>query len=387
MKRPNDTYVFNAELGQRLRDLRLKAGLTQLELARAMCRGGKNAGNLVGRLERGGERYPSLGLIADFLRGCRAGFKDILDTLDLYTELPTARDKVYDRVLKRVADAVPQKWQAQVTNYDLSFEIPKPAAKPAPEQLRPDRMKRLERARKMAAAAQRRFAYGQLLKNVVGKTGEGLHEIDRTALFNHGLEWFSILRDTRKSRAATRESRLAAAETRFAKASQLPLDVIRQFQDKVQSRFREMEISGDLDPLPDMSLDEYEAGLLAPVRKRSLGQQEHDEHVRKVEIYNAARRKAIERIWNEAQPTLDESGVPIELRPVYHGLVGACCTAALNFEPGSAGERAQLDEYILEPRWIALGLDTALAQKLAGNMLARFRELARSFPPDPRSKR
>ena len=30
---------------------------------------------------------------------------------------------------------------------------------------------------------------------------------------------------------------------------------------------------------------------------------------------------------------------------------------------------------------------TALAQKLAGVMLARFRELAESFPPDPRPKR
>ena len=57
------------------------------------------------------------------------------------------------------------------------------------------------------------------------------------------------------------------------------------------------------------------------------------------------------------------------------------------FEQGSAGEKKQVDEYILEPRWIQLGLDTALAQKLAGIVLARFRELAKSFPPDPRPKR
>jgi len=37
--------------------------------------------------------------------------------------------------------------------------------------------------------------------------------------------------------------------------------------------------------------------------------------------------------------------------------------------------------------WIRLGLDTALAQKLAGIALARLRELAQSFPPDPRPKR
>jgi hypothetical protein len=43
--------------------------------------------------------------------------------------------------------------------------------------------------------------------------------------------------------------------------------------------------------------------------------------------------------------------------------------------------------YILEPQWIHLGIDTALAQKLAAIMLPRFRELAKSFPPDPRPKR
>jgi transcriptional regulator with XRE-family HTH domain len=47
MKRSQDTFVFTSEFGLRLRDLRLKAGLTQLELARAMGRAGRSAGNLV----------------------------------------------------------------------------------------------------------------------------------------------------------------------------------------------------------------------------------------------------------------------------------------------------------------------------------------------------
>jgi hypothetical protein len=148
-----------------------------------------------------------------------------------------------------------------------------------------------------------------------------------------------------------------------------------------------MEMRGDLDWLPNVTLSEYEAGLLAPTRKRTLKQEQHDEYVRKFNEYDAARQAATQEVWAEAQPMLDQAGVPGERRPVYRGLVGACCTAALNFEPGSAGERAQLDEYILEPRWIRLGLDTALAQKLAGVMLARFRELAKTFPPDPRPKR
>jgi transcriptional regulator with XRE-family HTH domain len=387
MKRSPDTFTFSSELGKRLRDLRLKAGLTQTELARAMGRAGKGAANLVSRLERGDERYPSFGLIADFLRGCRARFRDIDDILDLYTNLPTTQEKVFSRALDQIAATVPKKWQSQVTSYDLRIDLPKVAAKPVPEPPRPDRMQRLVRARKLAAAARRRFQYGQFLKREVGRTGARLSEIDKTTLFNHGLQWFSILYETRKQRPATRESRLAASEAKFARASQLPLTVIRHVQDAVRRRFGDMERKGDLDWVPALSLDEYEANLLKPARKRGLKQEQLQERVRKMIEYDAALKAAVEQVWTEAQPMLDAAGVPKERRTVYRGVVTASATAARSFEPDSVGERQQLDEYILQPRWIRLGLDTALAQRIAGIVLARLRELAKSFPPDPRPKR
>ncbi len=387
MRRPTDTFSFPPELGQRLRDLRLKAGLTQPELAQAMGRTGRGRANIVSRMENGTVRFPSLGLVADFLRGCRAGFGDILDILDLYTSLPTTQQQVFKKALARVAASVPQKWQAQVTKYDMRIDIPKSPAAETQTRPRPDRMKRLERARRNAAAARRRFLYGQFLKERVGKAGPNLSEIDKTTLFNHGLEWFAILFDTRRKRPKTREKRLAESETKFAKACQLPLAAIRYVQDAVKGHFGEMEMRGDLDWQPDMGLDEYEASLLRPGRKQGLREEQRREFARKTEEHDAARKAAVERVWNEVQPMLDKAGVLPERRPVYRGLVGACCTAATGFEPGSAGERRQVEEYVLQPRWIRLGLDTALAQELAGAMLARFRDLAKSFPPDPRSKR
>jgi transcriptional regulator with XRE-family HTH domain len=386
MKRSQDTFIFTPEFGVRLRDLRLRAGLTQRELARAMGRAGKSAGNLVSRLERGDERYPSFGLVADFLRGCRAGFKDVLDILDLYTDLPTTQQKVFSRALAKVAATVPQKWQAQVTKYDLRIDIPKSVPVEARAQAKPDLTKRLERARKLAAAARRRVLYGQFLRDRVGKAGPHLSEIDKTALFNHGLEWFSILYDTRRRRPATRVSRLAASEAAFAEASRLPLEVIRYVHDAVRQHFGEMEMKGDLDWLPDLTLDEYEASLLAPVRKRSQDQQQLDEFRRKLVVYDAARHAAVEQVWSEVQPALDAAGVPKERRALYRGVVTACFTAATQFEPGSAGEAKQVDERVLDANSIRLGLDTALAQKLAAVALARFRELAESFPPNPRPK-
>jgi transcriptional regulator with XRE-family HTH domain len=387
MKRSSDTFIFTAELGQRLRDLRLRAGLTQLELARAMGRAGKKAGNLVSRLERGDERYPSFGLIVDFLRGCRARFRDIADILDTYTDLPTVQQKVFGTALAKVVASVPPKWQDQVTKYDLRIEIPKSAGKSAPEQPKPGLMKRLERARKMAAAARRRHLYGQFLSQAVNETGLRPVTSVRVPLFNHGLEWFRILYQTRKARPGSREKLLTECEARFEKESRFPLDAIRKLEEGVRRHFGEMEMRGDLDWLPDLTLEEYEASLLAPSRKRSLRQVQHDEHVRKYNQYDLARQAAVEQVWNEVQPMLDEASVPKERRAVYRGMVGICCAAALNFEPGSVGERRELDKYILEPQWLKRGLDTTLAQKLAGVMLARFRELAKSFPSDPRPKR
>ena len=387
MKRSSDTFILTPEFGARLRDLRLKAGLTQLELARAMGRAGKSAGNLVSRLERGDERYPSLGLVADFLRGCRAGFKNVLDILDLYTELPTTQQKVFNRALAKVAASVPQKWQSQVEHYDRHFEHPKAAPRPGAEQPMPDRTARLERARKLAAAARRRYLYGQFLKDAINEAGIEPVMVVRKPLFDHGLEWFRILFETRRSRTETREQRLARSEAEFVKASRMAVPVILSIQDAVRRRFAELEASGDLDWLPDLSLDEYEASLLTPARRRSLKQEQREAFLRKFSEYETARKAAVEQVWAEAQAVLDEAGVPKERRAIYRGVVGASCTAAMNFAPGSSEERRQLDEYILEPRWIRLGLDTALAQKLAGIALARLRELAESFPPDPRPKR
>jgi hypothetical protein len=54
-----------------------------------MGRVGEKAGNLVGGHERGDEKYPSLGLVADSLRGCRKSFRDVTDPLDPHTCLLT----------------------------------------------------------------------------------------------------------------------------------------------------------------------------------------------------------------------------------------------------------------------------------------------------------
>jgi len=387
MKPSPETFVFTSDLGARLRDLRLKAGLTQLELARAMGRAGKNAGNLVSRLERGDERYPSLGLVADFLRACRAGFKEILDILDLYTELPTTQQQVFGKALAKVAASVPEKWQSQVTKYDLRIDIPKTAPEKTPVQPKPDLSHRLERARKNAAAARRRVLYGRFLSRAVNETGLRSVMNVTVPLFNHGLELFRIFHRTRKAKPGRRERLLALSRATFEQASGFAPEAIQKLEDGVRREFARLEMAGDLDWLPELSLDEYEASLLKPTGRRDPRKEQRHELSIKIGEYGAACRAVTEQVWQEVQPFLDEAGVAKERRTVYRRLGGVCCTAVLNTESGSEMERREIDSYIQEPQWIRLGLDTALAQRLAGIMLARFRELAKTLPPDPRPRR
>jgi transcriptional regulator with XRE-family HTH domain len=383
-RRPPDTFYFPPELGRRLRDLRLRAGLTQPELAQAMGRTGKGRACIVSRMEKGKVRYPSLGLVADFLRGCRAGFSDIADVLDLYTDLPTTQQQVYGKALAKVAVSIPAKWQAQVTKYDQRIDIPKTAPEKTPVHVKPDLSERLERAKKIAAAARRRALYGRFLSQAVNETGLEPAMGVAKPLFDHGLELFGILYRTRKARPEKREKLLAESRTKFEQASGFPPEAIRNLEDDVRREFERMAMSGNLDWLPNLSLDEYEASLLKPQGGRELRREERLQYGLKIGEWQAARKARVDKVWLEVQPLLDDAGVPKERRVIYRGLVGACCAAALNFEPDSVGEKAQLDEYIQNPEWIGRGLDTALAQKLASLMLPRLRELAQSLPPDPR---
>ena len=71
MKSLKDRFDGEKELGKRLRECRLKAGLTQQSLATAVGRQGKGSHPAAGRLERGEVPNPGVGLLADLC--ARAG--------------------------------------------------------------------------------------------------------------------------------------------------------------------------------------------------------------------------------------------------------------------------------------------------------------------------
>jgi transcriptional regulator with XRE-family HTH domain len=133
MMQHRDRFVFSSELGQRLRQLREWAGLTQQELAVKMgieCRG---AHHVVGRLERARLDHPTIGMVADYLRACRAGFDDIADIFKRYTDRPTVpecRDSA--QVRKAVEVHLPEVRQVAL-NYDIKTTQARRSEGRAPE--------------------------------------------------------------------------------------------------------------------------------------------------------------------------------------------------------------------------------------------------------------
>lgn len=90
-------------MGARLRQLRRQARLTLAELAYVMGHPPGFASHL-SRLEAGRLASPSLALVADFLRACRASFADLLPALAEYTGRPPVRARrIEEQVLAALA--------------------------------------------------------------------------------------------------------------------------------------------------------------------------------------------------------------------------------------------------------------------------------------------
>ena len=126
-------FRFTPEMGLRLRELRLREGMTQQELAVLMGRQGKGNHQLIGKVELGKAPYPSLGFVADYLRACKASFTDIADLLNAYTSQPTVIEQRGYKRVRSLARKLSASVAKAVENYDhgvtRSRQKPEPLGK------------------------------------------------------------------------------------------------------------------------------------------------------------------------------------------------------------------------------------------------------------------
>jgi len=156
-------FKFTPEMGLRLRELRLREGMTQQELAVLMGRQGKGNHQLIGKVELGKAPYPSLGFVADYLRACRASFTDIADLLNAYTSRPTV---IEQRGYKRVA-SLARKLSAGVVKAVENYDHRVTRARSKPEPVRT----RLKHARAYATAQEAQRQLTRLVETELSAAG------------------------------------------------------------------------------------------------------------------------------------------------------------------------------------------------------------------------
>lgn len=227
-----ETFRFDAALGARLRSLRERAGLTQLGLAVAMGRQGKGWHVWVSRLERGRYPNPSLAMVAEYLRACRATFAEIADLLDRYTALPIEPEaQARAAVRAAVAGQAPADQMAAI-RYDVKTAQARERRGLGPEPVERRVARVLRQQQREEEARQLR----RLVIQVIDREGLAPGPLNEQQLQRYAAKLRRVLR-----RAAPPE-RAAAAQAeleRFLQSSGLPPELVRPIHEAVMASARD----------------------------------------------------------------------------------------------------------------------------------------------------
>ncbi len=246
MTQTTDRFKMTRELGQRLRSIRLRAQLTQKELARLVAR--EWAHTLVAKLEAGRYENPGLGIVADYLRACRASFSEIADLLDQYTSQPLPVEKQGSEAVARVTDVLPAQIGNQARNYDIKTTVARRFEGKPPLSSE----ERVKRVVNLAAAASRRKRLDILVKYLEGEIGHSLAGTDRQYLHLLARKFWGALSSTRGRLAHVRLRRMARVVGEGVAAHVLSEKDVRLVRDRVVELFSRMETTGAFgaEPLP-----------------------------------------------------------------------------------------------------------------------------------------
>ena len=242
MKRPEDTFVFSPELGAKLRVLRRRAGLTQSGLAQAMGRTGRKSGNLVGRLERGDEPYPSLGLIADYLRACRVGFAEILGFLDLYTARPTVAEAGTMRAVADASRDLPGEVGVRVFRYH--YGVAKEAR--FRHEPMPGREECVRQARKYGLSQVRTRWLRRAVMKIITERGLRPGTLTEHFLQDYAAMVWRILHDTRGARLPKRAGLIEEATRLYHVGGDTNAGELAAIKSGIMDLFSRLEAAGEL---------------------------------------------------------------------------------------------------------------------------------------------
>jgi transcriptional regulator with XRE-family HTH domain len=238
LNRKTDDLPMTKELGLRLRSLRKRASLTQAELARLV--GGSLDQALASRLESGRHSNPTLSLVADFLRACRASFSEIADLLDTYTARPLPVEQEGREAVARVTEVLP----AKIGNEALAYDIKTTVARRFDGKPPLSSEERVKRVVNLAAAASRRKRLDILVKYLETEVGHGLAATERQYLHLLARKFWGALSSTRGRLQHVRLRRMARVVGEGVAAHVLSEKDVRLVRDRVVELFSRMETTG-----------------------------------------------------------------------------------------------------------------------------------------------
>jgi len=326
-------FRFTPELGQRLRELRNKAGLKQEDIAARMGRAGPGAKTAISRLERGKSAHPTFDLVVEYLTACGASLSDIED---LAPSAPSASPKK-----KRVR---------------------KPKS----------REERLRLVRKRAETLPTELVIEDRLFEWLNDE-DMLPSVDqRKALAGYGRTVFYTLLKARKATHAARRKLLATGLTSGEDA-----DGVRGL---IERLFEEMDKSGVLDRKEPVDAAAVVDGR-TKLKKVKKAEKRMDEHYEtRFRLWHDMRHWVIERIRNESRSLHPELGVTQDRILGYLNVVSEFCIIADETEPGSEERRQRFEQRVEK------ATDKAGCRKVGEFSIRRYDELKPSIPKKPEGK-
>jgi transcriptional regulator with XRE-family HTH domain len=293
-----------------LRQIRTRAGLTQQQIARATGAGGRHGHKLIARLEAGHVSNPSVKLVLDYLRACRATSQDLADFLDSFLGAPLAIPPRHRRG-RRPKETVPA--------LGLTPEVEDTS---------------LLALRREAAWWRLRRVIEEILHQELTRLGAKPMTRERKAAAGYGCKVFRSLYRTRCSSPAMRERRLKRCRE-WATSKGLPDEVRDRVFEAMSAFFAGMDARGQLDLLPPA--DEARHLMLLKPRQRFVTDEAlcHNEFVTRAYeqflVREAARKPVIEAAMNMLRST----GLTPQKIGNYPGAITAFLTVAENTQPGS----------------------------------------------------
>ncbi len=368
--RAGDRFKFKPALGRRLCELRTKAGLTQQMLAVAMGSQCKGNHAVVSRLERGKMKNPGIGLVSDYLRACRASFKDILSVLDAYTALPTAVEVETRKALVKVREHLPARIEKAVQGYDVGVTSRAEARhEPVPEPA-----ERVRRARNFGLSQVWARRVRRKVVSIIELKNLRPGPMNEQHLQNFAAKVWRILNRTRGKREEKRPALLEAAAKPYLEEGGPNPEHVQAVREALLVFFREAEIAGTLDVEPQLAPGEEQP---------KAGFQKRPDTRAAREAWNKAREALVEQLWQELKHIPEQAGKPEGKMGLWRGVVVEVCSIVDHCPPDSDQCRERIRELAEDERYRRVGRDPETVQALAAAVVPRWEEMRKALGPHP----